>query len=396
MTNRKAFHPPHRIGSALQMLALALVLVAAAAGNRASAQEQQSKAPVQSQVTMGTADDAEVTAYRAAKQETDVKKRAAMMMEFYQKYPNSRFLDRDDYELIKPLEDQYNAYYTARQEPDLEKRAEMLIDFLQKYPNTALVQNVDFEYLNMLKESSHGRDLKLVESLAGNWLKIHPDDTVRAYGFVAEAANNLQKFEKSAEYLQKIYQLEPSAKLAREIHASYQKTGNLEKEMEWAEKLFKMPEFGSDYMLRFSYVMKFSEKKNLPKAAEFAQLTLKSADSAGQQDPESEQQLRKVRRACHHVIASNFMAEKKYDEAIAEFKEAIKAEKYGQGYYQIGLCLDNQKAIEEACLYYAAAVLIDEEDAQKAKARLEVLYKSLHNNTLIGIDKVYTKAKDLI
>ena len=378
------------------MLGCAAILVAAAAGNRTFAQEKQPKAPVPAQVTLGTADDAEVTAYRTAKQETDVKKRAAMMMEFYQKYPTSRFLDRDDYELIKPLEDQYNAYYAARQEPDLEKRAEMLIDFHQKYPNSALARNVDYEYLSMLKETSLGTNLELVESLAGKWLKLHPDDSVRAYGSVAEAASNLHKFETSAEYLEKVYQLEPSPKLGREIHANYQKAGNLQKEMEWAEKLFKMPEFSGDYMLRFGYVTKYSKENNLPKAAEFAQLTLKSADSAGLQDPESQQQLRKVRRACQHVIASNFMAEKKYGEAIAGFKEAIKTEKYGQGYYQIGVCYDNQKDIDQAILYYAAAALIGEEDASKAKTRLEVLYKSLHNNTLIGIDKVYTKAKELI
>ena len=41
-----------------------------------------------------------------------------------------------------------------------------------------------------------------------------------------------------------------------------------------------MPEFADDYMLRFGYVMQFSKKNNLQKAAEYAQLTLKSADLA--------------------------------------------------------------------------------------------------------------------
>ena len=36
------------------------------------------------------------------------------------------------------------------------------------------------------------------------------------------------------------------------------------------------------------------------------------------------------------------------------------------------------------------------EEAPRAKSRLEVLYKALHNDTLIGIDKVYKKAKELL
>jgi hypothetical protein len=47
-------------------------------------------------------------------------------------------------------------------------------------------------------------------------------------------------------------------------------------------------------------------------------------------------------------------------------------------------------------LYYAMAELVDGESGSRAKARLETLYKILHNNTLIGIDKVYQKAKDAL
>jgi hypothetical protein len=78
------------------------------------------------------------------------------------------------------------------------------------------------------------------------------------------------------------------------------------------------------------------------------------------------------------------------------FRKAVEAERYGLGYYEIGRCLDKQKKIEEAILYYATAELLGGEDAPRAKARLEALYKALHDNTLIGIDKVYKKAKELL
>jgi hypothetical protein len=53
-----------------------------------------------------------------------------------------------------------------------------------------------------------------------------------------------------------------------------------------------------------------------------------------------------------------------------------------------------REEIEEAILYYAKAELTGGEYAPKAKARLEKLYKALHNDTLIGIDKIYKRAKE--
>ena len=47
-------------------------------------------------------------------------------------------------------------------------------------------------------------------------------------------------------------------------------------------------------------------------------------------------------------------------------------------------------------LYYAMAELKGEENVSEAKSRVEILYKALHNQTLIGIDKIYNKARDLM
>jgi tetratricopeptide (TPR) repeat protein len=81
-----------------------------------------------------------------------------------------------------------------------------------------------------------------------------------------------------------------------------------------------------------------------------------------------------------------------YAEAIGAFKRAIEFERYGEGYFIIAQCLE--KEIEEAILHYAKAELTGGEYAPKAKARLEKLYKALHNDTLIGIDKIYKRAKE--
>jgi tetratricopeptide (TPR) repeat protein len=225
-------------------------------------------------------------------------------------------------------------------------------------------------------------------------LKVRPKDK-EGYALVAEATMNLRKYQRCAECLEEIYGMEPTPSLAREIHVAYQQAENMTKQLEWADRLFKKPEFDADYMLRYEYVMKFLNNNNLPKAAEYGHLALKSANLAEHRDKQMEVQWRKVRRASYHVIASNLRENGNFIAAISAFKQAIKVERYGQGYYEIAVCLENQKNVEEAMIYYAVAETMSEENALKAKARLEILYKALHNDTLIGIDKVYKKASEI-
>jgi tetratricopeptide (TPR) repeat protein len=379
-------------------LALAGMLLLSAGGNRVLANQQRPEADPGAQVDISNIGEAEYNLFSAAKQEPDPQKRAAKLIEFLQKYPKSTLANQipgDDYKNINMLDDEYSAYYAARKEPDFEKRGAMLLEFIKNHPQSIIIGNINSEYMAMLKEISQSKRYELLESFAEKWLTVHPKDS-ETCAYVAEAAINLHEYEKSGEVLETIYAMKPSPSLAEDIHMYYQKAGNQAKEIEWAEKLFKMPEFSDDYMLRYGYVMRFFNDNNLPKAVEYAQLTLKSADLAKQPDAKTREQLQKVRRACYHVIGSNLMKQGNYAEAISAFKKALEVETYGQGYYEIGLCLDNQKQIEEAIVYYAAAELVGSEDASKAKARMELLYKVLHNDTLVGIDKVYKRAKDLL
>jgi tetratricopeptide (TPR) repeat protein len=206
----------------------------------------------------------------------------------------------------------------------------------------------------------------------------------------------LGKYQRCGECLEVVYASLPSSKLARQIDVCYQKANNRAKYIEWADKLFTMPEFDSDYMLRQDCMLLFYNDNKLSKAAEYAQLTLKAADLAKAPDAVTQEQLRKVRRASYHVIASSLMGQGKYSEAIPAFEKALQAERYPEGYFGIALCYDNAKKIEEALLYYAVAELMGGGDSSKAKTRLETLYKAIHNDTLIGIDKIYGRAQKVL
>lgn len=377
----------------MPLLALSAALCIGAAAKPLSAGIPSSQTGPESQASATLIDEEEEKAYNAAKREKDYDKRAQKLYEFIQKYPESKLLERADYDNVQKLEEEHHAFYEARQEVDYEKRAAMLIAFVQQYPKSSLQQNAAFEYLKMLQDSSQAGKYELLESLAEKWLQIQP--SVEIHGFLATAAGHLQKHDKNARSLEEIYRSKPEPTLAREILAVYQKTENVPKQVEWADTVFKMPEFADDYALRYSMVMKFSQDNDLQKAADYAQITLQSLERV-KESTENLEQLRKIRRACHHVIGSNLMGKGQYAEAAASFKKALEAEKYSEGYYRIAVCLDNQKDVENADLYYAMAELMGGSEAARAKARLETLYKAIHNDTLIGIDKVYKKAKEML
>lgn len=290
-------------------------------------------------------------------------------------------------------EEEYNAYEAATKEADHLKRGEMLFAFVEKYPESKLMPYIKAEYNKLLHECSEAKKYDQLESLAERWLKLNPGD-MNTLLYVAAATQNLGKLERCVECLEEIYLQNPGPGLAREIFENYTKINNLAKQIEWAEKMFKMPEFDADFGLRYDFVKRYTESGNIPKAAEYAQLTLKSAAQVKDPDAKTQETLRKVYQACHHVIGMDLMEKDKFEEAIKAFRQALKSERYDVGYFSIGQCLENQQKVEEAMVEYAKAELQGGEVASKAKERLELLYKALHNDTTIGIDKKYKQAKE--
>ena len=336
--------------------------------------------------------------FDAAMQESDPKKRAAKLYEFIQKYPQSpliRWISNEAYEGIRLIENEYNDFYSARQEPDLAKRAAMLLEFEKKHPDSAFKAQAENDYIGILKSLRQDKNYELEYSLGEQWLAARPNDT-NTLALVGEAASQLKKYQRCGECLEAVYDKNPSPNLAHEIQTCYRKANNWEKIGEWAEILFQMPEFKDDFLLRYEYALIYYNERNLPKAADYAKLALKSVDRIKLSDEKQLEQLQQVHRACHHIIATSLADKGHYSEAISEYEQAIEVKKYSDGYYGIGRCFDNTKNIEEAMLYYAAADLMNGDKDPKAKERLEVLYKALHNDTLIGIDKIYSKARKLL
>ena len=312
---------------------------------------------------------------------------------FYQEEEVEEEMTPEEYEAYN---EQYNAYMAATEEQDPLKRGDMLLEFLAKYPHSK-----DFEsyvvtaYEQLLFSCSDNGKYQELGTLAEKWLERNPND-LQTLAYAASAAMALKDDEKSLKYLLKIYEIEPTVDRALAVAQTYDKLGNFQKYVEWCETVFTYPEYSVDYTLRFNLVQRFLKKEDLVKASAYASKTLKALDAAEKPDAETQKKFRQIRRNCNHVIALNLFQEEKYKEAIKFFENALKNEKYQEGFYYIAECYWRLMDPETAHDYFAAAELMGGPLTQAAKEKKEKLYKPLHNQTLVGIEKVHKRAQAIL
>ncbi len=292
-------------------------------------------------------------------------------------------------------EEEYDAYEKATKEPDLAKRGAALIAFMEKYPKSKLQVYIVTAYQNLMFEYQKAGDYAKLEPVAEQWLKYAPND-LQTIAFVAEAAQRLGHDQKFIEYGEKVFAQKPLPHLASAIYLAYQKLGNEPKKMEWALKLLQYPEFNDNFELRWQFVSKYAEA-DLPKAADYAQQTLKSLALAKKPEATSEADWNKavtiIRHTCYNILGMNYFNENKYPQALQSLETALKIKQYDAGYYYIGMIQWKENSIEDAIDSFAAAELLKGDFEARAKKNCEELYKPLHGGNLTGIEKVYRRIK---
>jgi tetratricopeptide (TPR) repeat protein len=301
---------------------------------------------------------------------------------------------------IEVSDEEMAAYEAIKNELDYQKRATKVLEYLNKYPKTLIRKNIEYEYTHLFELANKEEKWELLHSLIEDWLKLYPNypDRMELTKLNAKASEKLGDYQKCVECLEEIYAKEPKNETAYNIYLAYKELNNLAKMIDNAEKILQMPEYAGFYWIPYKFLEKYNESKNMPKVVEWAKKTLKSADLAKNLDSKQQEQLLEIRIACHMLIANDLAEKKKTKEAILEYRKAIKIKKSSVAYLNIGMCqwiLKDSIDIDEAMISLAIAELIGEKPAaSKAKEQLEKLYKPQHNDTLIGIEKLYKRAKD--
>jgi tetratricopeptide (TPR) repeat protein len=298
-------------------------------------------------------------------------------------------------------EEEYNAMEAVRNEQDPAKKAALVMAFLEKYPKSTLKVYVINAYETMLFELSKAGDHQKLMQFSEQWLKLNPND-VKCQAYIFDAAVALGQHQKTVDFGEKVFAVQPSAKLALPIYQAYEKLGNKVKREEWALKLLQFPEYANDIQLRMQLVFDYAEK-DLAKSAMYAEQALKALPNAQKpaemQDGEWAKALTSVKKTCYDIVGKNFFTQNKFSEAIQTLAKAnqvvgknIVAEKYDEGFYYIGMSQWKQGNVEDAWLSLETAAQIKGKLETKAHKYAIDLYKSQRNDTEVGFDKVVKKA----
>jgi hypothetical protein len=295
-------------------------------------------------------------------------------------------------------EEEWDAYDKAVKEPDTDKRGTALMAFMDKYPKSKLQEHIVGAYQTLLYEHEKNQRYAKLGPLAEQWLKYYPGD-LPSIAAVAESARKLNQDQKFIEYGQKWFAAKPTANIAYFLAEAFKRTGDQARYLEWTEKCFSY--YPENFALRMVFVQKYSDEKNFAKAAEYAQLALKSLDIAKKPDTTSEAEWKKVttelRRSNHYLIGIHLYDKDKFAEAIQSMEKALSYDKnFDWAYYYIGRSLWSMGKVEpEALVAFAKAELLKGEAAKQSKEHLEKLYRANHNDTLVGVEKnIYKLARE--
>jgi len=300
-------------------------------------------------------------------------------------------------------EEEYEAWDAADKEPDILKSGTMLIEFMQKNPESKLVPYAEGSYMRLLAKCVEEKKYQELETLAEQWNAFKPGDD-NILRMIAVSAKELKHTEKYLAAIEELYKREPQLNFAREIAALHKEMKNDDKYVVWTEIIMKDPEEASNFLLHYELFNHYTVKNNSAKSMEYTQSTLKAIDQLQNPSAEEAKIIPDIRHALNHNLGVAQYTEKKYDAAISYFMKALKDKKYSNGYYVIGNCLWEQKKVMNAMFAFAKAQQVGEsaqasaEDksiAPKAKDRMEQLYKAMQNNTLVGIDRRYDRARKM-
>jgi tetratricopeptide (TPR) repeat protein len=309
----------------------------------------------------------------------------------------------DEQESLQGYEEDGNGCEYAAKEADILKRGRILIECIKNYPT--LMLHLEKAYQSLLSNSHNDKKYQELEMLAEQWLKLHPND-LAAMTYDVEAAANLHHDEKYVQRATELYRMKPISDLAIGIAKAYERMNKIEKCLEWTEIAIKFPENEANFSLSFYLVQKYWESKDSAKTMEWAQATLKAADLVKHPRDETRKELFEKRHACYDIIGKNLYKQGQYPEAIRAFKQALKIKAYAEGYYYIGVCLQNQKkwdTLDNAMFWYAKTDLWCEKNvgeskeckefATKAKENLEKLCGRMRDCTSMAVSKAYKWAK---
>jgi tetratricopeptide (TPR) repeat protein len=279
--------------------------------------------------------------------------------------------------------EEYKAYQDIAAENESSKKIGLIVKFMQDYPKSSLQQHVMAAYQGMMG----GLQSSQLVSCGEQFLKVMPGDaytfSMLATGY--QRTNNLKQF---VVFGERAFEKKPDGNLAYYMAKAYKDMQDDAKYIQWGEKALNL--LPDNHELLLDMAKSF---------AKYAKQGIKVLTTIGKPDGVEEKAWKEYTSnglANFYAIVGNVAYEAKdYATAVSNLENSVKYfKRNGLAYYYLGLSYWQQNKVDMAMLDLAKAYLLGGGSAAAAKQHLDNLYKSTHQQTLIGQERVINKAKE--
>jgi tetratricopeptide (TPR) repeat protein len=326
-------------------------------------------------------------------------------------------------EKISPLSDymykkDFARYEEIKKETNVQKRADLLLGFVKERPISRMLLYVATDYQEAVKPQIEKKDWGKVISMEETLLALLPSEkTVQAAQIPVGVEDFLKgqlrptnlliekallgayieskNLPKAAEAGEKVYAIAPDKTVLPVLANVYLQMQNYDKYLVYAQKILADTPISQaqGYQTALTMAQIYIQKQQANKAIELlAKVMSVYADKV---PPGVQEASWNATRAFYYgVLAAEAYGKKDYDNAQQLYEKTIQFDaKRDDAYYFIGMCKWQKKDQEGAIQSFARSVVLNKQYAKRGQQYLEELYKAQHNNSLDGLDQVLAKAK---
>jgi tetratricopeptide (TPR) repeat protein len=292
--------------------------------------------------------------------------------------------------------EEYKAYQDITAENDAAKKTGLVVKFMQDYPKSTLQQHVMAAYQGMMTDLQKSQRWSQIVSCGEQFLKVAPADaftfSMLATGY--QRTNNLKQF---VIFGERAFEKKADGNLAYYMAKAYKDLKDDAHYIQWAEKALTLLPDNYELLLDLAKSMAISNRQ--AQAAKYARQGIKVLSSApkpeGTDDKVWKEYTNNGLANCYAIVGNVAYEQKDYSSAIANLENSVKYYKRnGLAYYYMGLSYWQQNKVDMAMLDLAKAYLLGGPSAAAAKQHLDNLYRSTHQQRLVGQERVINKAKE--
>jgi len=304
-------------------------------------------------------------------------------------------LPGQEQEAPKYTVEEYKAYQDIASEASPAKKTGLVVTFLKTYPKSALKPNVVAAYQGVINNLQAAKNWQEIITLGQQYLAAASDD-IFTISMLATAYQQSKNYRQFVAFGEKVFAQKATPNLAYYLAKAYLELNDNPKFLQWGEKTAQlMPE---NHEILLELTRRFGASQNNAQAAKYARLAIKAMQSAKMPEGTSEQTWKQYQTnlygICYAVIGNVASENGDYNTAVTNLENSLKYFKLNDlVYYNLGLSYWRLSKIDLAMLNLAKAYVLNKSTSRAAKGHLDNLYKSTHQQSLAGEERIIARAQ---